>query len=217
MGAKGSEVEDRARCRHHSSTAEGRVPGEKSGQGRVGGQTSHGKDCCERTRRAGSPAKRLRGCRPAGGIVTANRGEYIRRMVALLAGVLARRNQGRTTVRQLAPQTMHEARKQQLTDFADWVEHHITGDEKGEAQIFLDRLFQAFGLKGVKEAGAVCEQRIKKADAGGTAFADLVWKPVVLIEMKRRGEDLRRHYRQAFDYWTALGSRPPPLRGVLQF
>ena len=99
---------------------------------------------------------------------------------------------------------MHEARQQQLADFAAWVKQYVKGDEKGEAQIFLDHLFQAFGLKGVQEAGAVCEQRIKKADNGGTAFADLVWKPVVLIEMKRRGEDLRRHYRQAFDYWTRL-------------
>ena len=99
---------------------------------------------------------------------------------------------------------MHEERKQRLADFANWVKDNIRGDEKGEAQIFLDRMFQAFGHKGVREAGAVCEERVKKADLGGTAFADLVWKPVVLIEMKRRGEDLRRHYRQAFDYWTRL-------------
>jgi hypothetical protein len=39
---------------------------------------------------------------------------------------------------------------------------------------------------------------------GGTSFADYVWKPVVLIEMKKRGTDLSRHYRQAFDYWTRL-------------
>jgi hypothetical protein len=26
----------------------------------------------------------------------------------------------------------------------------------------------------------------------------------VLIEMKKRGENLQRHYRQAFDYWTRL-------------
>ena len=45
---------------------------------------------------------------------------------------------------------------------------------------------------------------MKKADGKGTSFADLVWKPVVLIEMKKRGEDLTRHYRQAFDYWTRL-------------
>ncbi len=99
---------------------------------------------------------------------------------------------------------MHEERQQQLAEFTAWAKQYIKGDEKGEAQIFLDHLFKAFGLKGVQEAGAVCEQRIKKADNGGTAFADLVWKPVVLIEMKRRGEDLRRHYRQAFDYWTRL-------------
>ena len=46
--------------------------------------------------------------------------------------------------------------------------------------------------------------RQKKQDARGTAFADLVWKPVVLIEMKKRGEDLSRHYRQALNYWTQL-------------
>jgi len=99
---------------------------------------------------------------------------------------------------------MLEERRQRLADFVSWVADHIKGDEKGEAQIFLDRLFVAFGHKGVKEAGATLEKRIKKADNRGTAFADLVWKPVVLIEMKRRGEDLNRHYRQAFDYWTRL-------------
>ena len=48
--------------------------------------------------------------------------------------------------------------------------------------------------------------RIRKAkeDGGGTSFADYVWKPVVLIEMKKRGVDLSRHCRQAFDYWTRL-------------
>jgi hypothetical protein len=100
--------------------------------------------------------------------------------------------------------TMHEDRKRRLAEFVGWVAEHVKGDEKGEAQIYLDRLFKAFGLGGVHEAGAICEMRVKKVDARGTAFADLVWKPVVLIEMKRRGEDLSRHYRQAFDYWTRL-------------
>jgi hypothetical protein len=99
---------------------------------------------------------------------------------------------------------MHGLRIQRLIEFTEWVAKHITGDEKGEAQIFLDRLFIAFGHKGLKEAGATCEMRVKKTDAKGTAFADLVWKPIVLVEMKKRGEDLRRHYRQAFDYWTRL-------------
>jgi len=38
--------------------------------------------------------------------------------------------------------------------------------------------------------------RVNKQDAGGTAFADLVWKPVVLVETKIRGADLQKHYRQ---------------------
>ena len=90
-----------------------------------------------------------------------------------------------------------------LSTFVAWCREHIRGDEKGEAQLFLDHLFRAFGHAGLKEAGATCEDRVKK-DGGGTAFADLVWKPVVLVEMKKRGTDLSKHYRQAFDYWTRL-------------
>ena len=95
-------------------------------------------------------------------------------------------------------------RAERLADFVGYVRENIKGDEKGEAQVFLDRLFRAFGHAGVKEAGATLEERIKKEGGKGTTFADLVWKPVVLIEMKKRGEDLTRHYRQAFDYWTRL-------------
>jgi hypothetical protein len=98
-----------------------------------------------------------------------------------------------------------------LSEFVAWCAKHITGDEKGDAQLFLDRLFQAFGHAGLKEAGATLEFRvIKAAEAGGgTSFADLVWKPVVLVEMKKRGTDLQKHYRQAFDYWTRLVPNRP--------
>jgi len=96
-----------------------------------------------------------------------------------------------------------------LSSFADWRIEHLTGDEKGDAQIFCDRLFQALGHGGVREAGAVLEARIKKEDNKGTAFADLMWKPRVLIEMKKAGTDLSRHYRQAFQYWMrAVPDRP---------
>jgi len=105
----------------------------------------------------------------------------------------------------------------------EFVSFHATlkGDEKSESQIFLDRFFQAFGHKGAMEAGAVYEQRVKKGSAKGkTGFADLVWKrPLskgmggVLIEMKKRGEDLNKHYSQAFQYWTYLV--PDRLRYVI--
>jgi hypothetical protein len=104
---------------------------------------------------------------------------------------------------------LHDDRRQRLADFVTWCTAHITGDEKGEAQLYLDRLFQAFGQGGVREAGATLEMRVPRADVGGTAFADLVWKPIVLIEMKKRGVDLSRHYRQAFDYWVrSVPNRP---------
>lgn len=51
--------------------------------------------------------------------------------------------------------------------------------------------------------------RLRRNDQGGTAFADLVWKPRCLIEMKRAGTDLGKAYRQAFDYWVqAVPNRP---------
>jgi len=95
-----------------------------------------------------------------------------------------------------------------LTQFVEYAQT-LDGDEKGEAQVFCDRLFQAFGHNGCKEAGATLEFRIKKHSTKGTSFADLMWKPRLLLEMKRRGEKLHLHYGQAFDYWIhAVPDRP---------
>jgi hypothetical protein len=94
--------------------------------------------------------------------------------------------------------------RDRLATFVDWWRANIIGDEKGQSQVFLDRFFKALGHGGVFEAGATLEERIRAKSRGGTAFADLVWKPRVLIEMKKRGQDLARHYRQAFEYWIDL-------------
>ena len=69
--------------------------------------------------------------------------------------------------------------KERLAEFVTWSEKHITGDEKGQAQIFLDRLFQGDGAIRCLDVGGTTEFRIRKAseDGGGTAFADFVWKP----------------------------------------
>lgn len=40
-----------------------------------------------------------------------------------------------------------------LRDFMSYAQS-LEGDEKGEAQVFCDRLFRAFGHEGYKEAGA---------------------------------------------------------------
>ncbi len=101
----------------------------------------------------------------------------------------------------------------------------LKGDEKSEAQSFLDHFFRALGHDGVIEAGATYEFRIAKKpgsaqleliqgeDAkpkGGKKFADLLWPERVLIEMKSRGQNLEKHYDQVFDYWTHIVPKRPP-------
>ena len=94
-----------------------------------------------------------------------------------------------------------------IREFVAFVRQHLSGDEKGEAQIFCERLFQAFGQAGVFEAGGNLEYRVHKGKT--TRFADLVWEPRLLLEMKKRGEKLERHYPQALDYWLYLTPKRP--------
>ena len=78
--------------------------------------------------------------------------------------------------------------REKLSEFTAGCPNSITGDEKGRAQIFLDRLFRSFGQPGSLDVGGRSERRLRKGneDGGGPAFADYVWKPGVLIEMKKR-------------------------------
>ena len=106
--------------------------------------------------------------------------------------------------------------KERIKFFLDWFKN-CKGSEKGEGQIFFDRLFQAFGNPGVLGAGAVCEKPVKKRDGKGTAFADLVWKPRVIIELKKRGTELQKHYDQAFNYWITLVPKRPKYMVLCNF
>lgn len=102
------------------------------------------------------------------------------------------------------------AKKNSFQDFVEYCNKHIKGDEKGEAQVFLDHFFIALGYPdGVKEAGANWEVRIKDSKKKSTSYADLVWPKRVLIEMKKKDENLAMHLQQATDYWFKLaGDRP---------
>ncbi len=100
-------------------------------------------------------------------------------------------------------------KEQLIQQFMGWWAQ-CQGYENGEAQIFLDRLFQAFGHEGAMQAGGKFEDPVKRRQHNRqtTAFADFVIPGLVLIEMKKRGEDLRRHYQQAFEYWTLITPHP---------
>ncbi len=98
--------------------------------------------------------------------------------------------------------------KQALQEFVDYV-RRLKGDEKGEAQLFCDRFFRAFGYGGILEAHGSLEARIKFSDSGRTKFADCLWSPHgkdgVLIEMKKKAEkNLETHFPQARDYWIEM-------------
>jgi len=99
--------------------------------------------------------------------------------------------------------------EQSLRDFIEWWRDNIKGDEKSEAQLFLDHLMRAFGHKGALEAGQY-ETRIRRRRNGKTtvSFADYVVPNRVIIEMKKRGEDLKKHYVQLEEYWKSLPDRP---------
>lgn len=122
---------------------------------------------------------------------------------------------------------MRDNLKNTLSEFVRFAQT-LRGDEKSEAQSFLDHFFRALGHKGVIEAGATFEFRVAKKPGssqleliqgngatsrakGGKKFADLLWPDRVLIEMKSRGENLEKHYDQTFDYWTHIVPKRPPF------
>lgn len=82
-------------------------------------------------------------------------------------------------------------RKQDIEEFVSFVKNDLTGDERGQAQTFCDRLFRAYGQKGIFEAQGKLEARIKIADTNTTNYIDCLWSPPgkdgVLIEMKKKG------------------------------
>lgn len=71
------------------------------------------------------------------------------------------------------------------------------GYERGEAQTFLNELFDCYGT----ERSTVAD--FERFQEGG--FVDLIWPRVCLFEMKSATEAsrLRNHRRQALDYWRA--------------
>jgi hypothetical protein len=100
-----------------------------------------------------------------------------------------------------------------IYQFLQFCDRHIQGKERSDAQTFLNEFFKAFGHESAVKAGARFELPIPKASAKGhTGYADLWWPrdnlATLLIEMKSRGENLNRHYGQAWDYCTQLNPQP---------
>jgi len=100
------------------------------------------------------------------------------------------------------------ANQQALHSFAQWVVG-CSGNEKQEAQTFVQKLLTAWGWEDATEAGASFEHKIPKGGAGGgMGFADALIPGKVLIEMKQRGEKLALHFPQLQRYWFNLAPKP---------
>jgi len=67
---------------------------------------------------------------------------------------------------------------EKLAEFTAWCVKSITGDEQGQAQISLDRLFQAFRQPGSLDEGRKPEFCIHKAseDSSGAEFKQHSWR-----------------------------------------
>ncbi len=92
----------------------------------------------------------------------------------------------------------------------------LEGYEKGEAQTFLNRLFQIFGYADCHDAGARFEKRIKTGKT--TKFEDLLLPGKAIIVMKSRGKDLEEHIFQAREYWDkSYREEKTPLCCPVQF
>jgi len=74
-------------------------------------------------------------------------------------------------------------------------------NEDAEAKSFLDAFFHVFDVS--RKRMASFETRVKKLD-NRDGYIDMLWKGVILIEMKSRGKDLDKAYKQATDYFPGL-------------
>lgn len=98
-------------------------------------------------------------------------------------------------------------RQQNFKTFLDWFNKNIKGNEKKEDKLFFNELLKAFGNPDLLSSGARTEVALKKK-SGSTGFADFLWEGRVLIELKKRGTNLAKHYQQAAEYWMMTTPKP---------
>jgi hypothetical protein len=80
-------------------------------------------------------------------------------------------------------------------------------DESADAQSFLNDFFNVFGID--RKRVGTFETRVPMGEAR-SGYIDLLWKGVILIEMKSIGKSLDRAYSQARDYAFRLEDEDLP-------
>jgi hypothetical protein len=98
----------------------------------------------------------------------------------------------------------NEIKDRALKFSKEWAD---TSNEEADAKPFLDAFFDVFGISR-KKIGTF-EHKVKKLnDADG--YIDLLWKGVILIEMKSKGKNLDKAFAQAKEYVHGLKQHELP-------
>src|SRR5690554_5373206 len=98
----------------------------------------------------------------------------------------------------------NEIRSRALKFSKDWEEGC---NEKADAQSFLIDFFNVFGIS--RKRYATFEHKVKKLDHSD-GYIDCFWKGNILIEMKSKGKDLDKAYKQAIDYTYGIQEHELP-------
>ncbi|QIY83704.1 class I SAM-dependent DNA methyltransferase [Chryseobacterium sp. NEB161] len=79
--------------------------------------------------------------------------------------------------------------------------------EEAEAKSFLTDFFNVFGIN--RRKFATFEHKVKKLNEKD-GYIDLLWKANILVEMKSRGQDLNKAFKQAKEYTQNLPQNELP-------
>ena len=102
------------------------------------------------------------------------------------------------------PLSLNEIKSRALSFSKEWA---TASSERAESQSFWNGFFNVFGID--RRRVAVFEKSVRK-NAKGSGFIDLLWKGVILIEHKSKGENLDKAYTQAIDYFPGLKENELP-------
>ncbi|QQS28952.1 MAG: class I SAM-dependent DNA methyltransferase [Sphingobacteriales bacterium] len=98
----------------------------------------------------------------------------------------------------------NEIKDRALKFSKEWAD---TLNEEADAKPFLVEFFNVFGI--TSKRVSTFEHRVKKLD-DKDGYIDLLWKGMILIEMKSRGKNLDKAYQQAKDYTHGLKEHELP-------
>jgi hypothetical protein len=102
------------------------------------------------------------------------------------------------------PISWNEIRQRAIAFSREWADTH---NEDAEAKPFLEAFLQVFDIS--RRKFATFEHRVKKLD-DKDGYIDLLWKSVMLVEMKSRGKDLQKAFDQAKAYCQNLPQHELP-------